>query len=150
MSEGDLTDMASASIQHLCRQQILFQGREWQCGRCFNRNWVTVDNLRSLLQCEVCGETQSAPVSGDWHFRANGFVLEAHREHGVEAVVWTLWRLWDLARRSFFFAPSMWLWDTFLKPGRMDLPWKSTHWRWLMGSCICVRLRVRRGSMHSK
>src|SRR5260370_38902193 len=38
------------SIQHLCQRQILFQGREWQCPQCFNRNWATVDfcDLRQI------------------------------------------------------------------------------------------------------
>jgi hypothetical protein len=26
---------------------------------------------------------------------------------------WTLWRLWEVARSSFYFAPSMWLWETY-------------------------------------
>jgi hypothetical protein len=50
---------------------------------------------------------------GDWCFRANDFVLEAYREHGVEAVIWTLWRLWDSCRYSFYFTPSMWLWEVY-------------------------------------
>jgi hypothetical protein len=101
------------SIQHLCRCQILFQGREWQCKRCFNRNWITVDDMRATLECQICKQRETAPVSGDWQFRANGFLVEAYREQGVEAVIWALWRLWDTAQRSFYFAPSMWLWETY-------------------------------------
>src|SRR5262249_42237873 len=55
------------SIQHLCQRQILFQGREWQCRRCFNRNWTTVDDMRGTLECQICKQTEPAPVSGDWH-----------------------------------------------------------------------------------
>jgi len=67
-----------------------------------------------MLKCGVCGQTQSAPVSGNWHFQANSFLLEAYREHGVEAIIWTPWQLWFLvARRSFYFAPSMWLWEQY-------------------------------------
>ena len=101
------------SIQHLCQRKILFQGREWQCRRCYNRNWVSIDTMRGILECEVCKQPESAPVSGDWQFRASNFVLDAYREHGVEAVVWTLWRLWQIARRSFYFAPSMRLWENY-------------------------------------
>jgi hypothetical protein len=101
------------SIQYLCRRQILFQGREWQCKRCFNRNWITVDDMRATLECQICKQRETAPVSGDWQFRANGFLVEAYREQGVEAVIWTLWRLWDTAQRSFYFAPSMWLWEAY-------------------------------------
>jgi hypothetical protein len=101
------------SIQHLCQRQILFQGREWQCRSCFNRNWTTVDAMRSTLECQICRQTEPAPVSSDWHFRANSFVLEAYREQGVEAVIWALWRLWYSAHDSFYFAPSMWLWESY-------------------------------------
>lgn len=101
------------SIQHLCRREILFQGREWQCGTCFNRNWITIDAIGRILTCSVCGREEPPPVSGDWHFRANAFLIEAYREHGVEAVVWTLWELWKRAQRSFYFAPSMWLWNEY-------------------------------------
>jgi hypothetical protein len=101
------------SIQHLCQRQILFQGREWQCRSCFNRNWTTVDAMRGTLECQICRQTEPAPVSGDWHFRANSFVLEAYREQGVEAVIWALWRLWYSAQDSFYFAPSMWLWESY-------------------------------------
>jgi hypothetical protein len=101
------------SIQHLCRQKILFQGLEWQCRHCYNRNWVAIDNMRGILECEVCRRTQPAPVSGDWQFRASQFVLDAYREHGVEPVIWTLWRLSEQARRSFYFAPSMCLWEQY-------------------------------------
>jgi hypothetical protein len=52
-------------------------------------------------------------VSGDWHFRPNDFVIEAYRDHGVEAVVYGLFRLWDQARDSFYFTPSMKLWEDY-------------------------------------
>jgi hypothetical protein len=100
------------SIQHLCQRQILFQGREWLCRSCFNRNWTTVDAMRGTLECQICSQTEPAPVSGNWHFRANSFVLEAYREQGVEAVIWALWRLWYSAQHSFYFAPSMCLWES--------------------------------------
>jgi hypothetical protein len=101
------------SIQHVCQREVLFQGREWQCRRCFNRNWVGIDALGRTLTCEVCGSTDPAPVSGEWHFRINPFVLEAYAEHGTEAAVWALWQLWQRARYSFYFAPSLKLWLTY-------------------------------------
>jgi hypothetical protein len=101
------------SIQHLCQTEVLFQGREWQCRHCYNRNWVTIGNMLSTLKCDVCGRPEPAPVSGDWHFRANEFVIDAYREHGVEAVIFALWQLSERARSSFYFAPSMKLWEDY-------------------------------------
>jgi hypothetical protein len=108
------------SIQHLCDAQVLFQGREWQCRKCYNRNWISIDAISRTLVCEICQSEKSAPVSGDWAFRLNDFVLEAYRDHGVEPVVWALWRLSERARTSFYFAPSMSLWDDY--PENTDGP----------------------------
>jgi hypothetical protein len=105
------------SIQSLCDAQVLFQGREWQCRKCYNKNWVSIDAISRTLVCEVCSNEKSAPVSGDWAFRLNNFVLEAYRDHGVEPVVWALWKLSERARSSFNFAPSMSLWDEYKENG---------------------------------
>ncbi|MEJ2121086.1 MAG: hypothetical protein P8Z76_10320, partial [Alphaproteobacteria bacterium] len=102
-----------ASIQYLCQCEVLSQGREWRCRKCLNRNWVTIDSISRSLKCNVCGREELAPVSGPWHYRASPFLLAAYREHGVEAVIWTLWELWKHASRSFYFAPSMSVWDEY-------------------------------------
>jgi len=98
------------SIKRLCQREILYQGLECQCRHCFNRNWVTIDSIGRTLECVVCRRQEPAPVSGDWHFRANGFLIEAYRDHGVEAVIYGLFQLWERARNSFYFAPSMMVW----------------------------------------
>jgi hypothetical protein len=107
------TQHLNNSIKRLCQREILYQGREWQCRRCFNRNWVTIERIARTLECEVCRSQEPAPVSGDWHFRPNDFVIEAYRDHGVEAVIYGLFRLWDRARNSFYFVPSMKLWEDY-------------------------------------
>jgi hypothetical protein len=89
---------------------VLFQGREWRCNACYNRNWVAIDDMKRTLNCDVCGNTEPAPVAAGWHFRGNPFVIDAYREHGIEAVIWALWQLWQRAKRSFYFAPSLSLW----------------------------------------
>jgi hypothetical protein len=54
------------SIQHLCQRQILFQGREWQCRSCFNRNWTTVDVMLGTLECQICRQPhqRQCPATG--------------------------------------------------------------------------------------
>ena len=108
----ETSDISIARYSICVDDRYCFRG-EWQCRNCFNRNWITIDRTGPTLECQICKQTVPAPVSGDWHFRPNGFVLEAYREHGVEAVIWTLWRLWQSCRRSFYFAPSMWLWQSY-------------------------------------
>ena len=97
-------------LQYLCQREVLYQGREWRCRSCYNLNWVSIAGLSKTLRCSICGREEAAPVSGDWQFKANPFVVAAYRDHGTEAVVWALWRLWERSRRSFYFAPSMRLW----------------------------------------
>jgi hypothetical protein len=97
-------------LQELCQRGLLYQGREWRCGTCYNRNWVGISELEKTLRCAVCRREEAAPVSGDWQFKADPFVIEAYRDSGTEAVIWALWRLWDGSERSFYFAPSMDLW----------------------------------------
>jgi hypothetical protein len=91
------------SVQYLCQREILHQGHEWLCPRCNNSNWVSVNSLRKMMECEVCGTTQPAPVSTPWHFKLNSFVLEGLRDHGLLANLWCLSRLSDQAEASFFF-----------------------------------------------
>lgn len=101
------------SVQYLCQRRVLFQGREWRCYSCFNRNWVGIDDLSRTLVCSVCGRHEPAPVTGSWQFRLNPFILEAYKDHGTEAVIWSLWHLWERAQVSFYFVPSLWLWLTY-------------------------------------
>jgi hypothetical protein len=101
------------SIKYLCQQDVLYQGVEWRCRRCFNRNWVTINSISRTLACEVCRHEEPAPVSHEWHFRANGFVIEAYRDHGVEAVIYVLFQLWQRAKNSFYFVPSLNLWNDY-------------------------------------
>jgi hypothetical protein len=101
------------SVQYVCKREVFFQGREWRCRSCYNRNWVGIDDLSRTLVCSICGRDEPAPVSGSWQFRINPFVLEAYRDHGSEAVIWALWQLLEQSRASFYFVPSLKLWHSY-------------------------------------
>jgi hypothetical protein len=101
------------SVQHLCQCEVLFQGREWRCQSCYNRNWTGIDELTRIMTCEVCGREELALVSGDWQFRGNPFLLEAYNQHGLEAVIWGLWQLHRRSRVSFYYSPSLKLWVNY-------------------------------------
>src|SRR4029079_2501211 len=94
--DEDISDVRrlDQSIQYLCQSEVLFQGREWRCESCFNRNWVGINELTETMTCAGCGREEPAPVSGGWQFRGNPFIMEAYRDHGTEALIWALWRLW--------------------------------------------------------
>lgn len=94
------------STQFLCRKKIIFQGQRWTCPSCLHKNWESIESLSALLSCEICGTEQAAPISNDWHFKLNDFILEAMKEHGTTALIWCLIQLHNRARSSFYYIPS--------------------------------------------
>lgn len=101
--EDDEKRSLGVSIQYLCTCEILHQGIEWLCRKCNNNNWVSIDDVKKQMACEVCDAGQVAPVAEPWHFRLNNFVRDGMREHGLLAHIWCLARLEESAKVSFFF-----------------------------------------------
>ncbi|MCY1076002.1 hypothetical protein [Archangium lansingense] len=97
------SESLSGSVRMLCVQNVLYQGYEWRCYKCFNTNWSDVRSLQPLLTCEVCQTETSLAVDKPWDFRLNDFLREALKEHGVLALVWCLLQLEETARESFYF-----------------------------------------------
>jgi hypothetical protein len=58
------------------------------------------------MKCSICGNIQSPPVTGPWHFKLSEFVGEAIREQGLLPVIWCLSKLASGARNSFYFLES--------------------------------------------
>lgn len=98
-----------AALIWMRNRQILFQGHQWICSNCHHRNWVDMTGLKSELACDVCKETVPSPVSVDWLFRPNEFLIESLRDHSVLSLVWVLISLRDRSRRSFVYAGPTWL-----------------------------------------
>lgn len=126
VKEGYIEDYLSAeeldeSIKYLCERKVLFQGHEWQCRNCYNRNWVSISDLSNVMTCTVCQNEVSPPVSGGWQFKASGFFVEAYSDHGTEAAIWALWQLAERADSSFFFLPSTLIWfNNYREDGHND------------------------------
>jgi hypothetical protein len=93
----------TASAQYLCQREILHQGHEWRCRQCFNCNWVSLDDLKRIMVCEVCGRMEPAPVADSWHFKMSDFVLGGLREHGLLPDIWCLAKYAAQANSSFFY-----------------------------------------------
>jgi hypothetical protein len=101
--EEDEKQSLAVSVKYLCQLEILHQGHEWRCRQCFNNNWVSLDDMKRIMVCEVCGRNEAAPVADSWHFRINGFVLKGLQEHGLLPVVWCLAKCAERAKESFFY-----------------------------------------------
>jgi len=103
----DDLESVEESVQLLCQKKILFQGQQWTCRVCLHKNWESIENLRTTLVCEVCGNSEPAPIANDWKFKLNEFVLDAMRQHGTIALIWCLIQISNRAQASFYYAPSM-------------------------------------------
>ena len=64
---------------------------------------VSINDLRAMVICEICGNEASAPVDEPWQFRLNGFLLEALRAHGIAPLFWVLNKVQAHNDSSFWF-----------------------------------------------
>lgn len=107
------------SVQYLRDRGFLRQGYEWSCEVCQHPNWVHLDNIVPILNCEICRVEHSSPVCGDKnvHFRLNPFVAAAFSPSSSQGpVAWTIARLASHASWSLMFAPALDIW----RPGDRD------------------------------
>lgn len=102
------------SVQLLCQYHVLFQGQEWTCRKCYHKNWLSIDNLKSTMSCDVCSNVEPASVSKDWKFRASDFVMQALRYHGILPVIWCLKMLIKRNHNvsSFYYCSSLIMFDS--------------------------------------
>jgi hypothetical protein len=111
-------DKREAETLNVClvgmrRRQMIFQGHRWTCRKCHHRNWIDLAELSSELTCEVCKQSEQAPVDIQWLFRPNEFLIECLRDHSVLSLVWTLSQLRERSRWSFIFVEPTWFGYTF-------------------------------------
>lgn len=99
----DIPQSLPDSVQWLCSLNVLYQGYEWRCPKCFHSNWNQINNLEVKIPCEICATPQVIPVNKPWDFRLNGFLREALKEHGLLALIWCLIKLEDRCRDTFYF-----------------------------------------------
>jgi hypothetical protein len=96
------------SVKYLRDREFLWQGFEWRCSFCHHRNWISLDRLLPIVNCEICRKPESSPVATSLHFRLNPFVHHAFGSGSAQGPV--IWCLDELARRaehSFIFAPTL-------------------------------------------
>lgn len=97
-----------ASVKYLRDREFLWQGFEWRCSFCHHRNWISLDRLLPIVNCEICRKPESSPVATSLHFRLNPFVHHAFGSGSAQGpVIWCLDELARRAERSFIFAPTL-------------------------------------------
>lgn len=88
----------------LRQSEILFQGQRFVCKNCHHRNWISLDEFQIKLSCSVCKTSLSAPIAGQWFFRANEFLIHCLRDRSVLSLVWVLHTIQRRSRSSFYYA----------------------------------------------
>lgn len=90
-------------VQNLCGLNVLHQGYEHKCNKCLHRSWIGIADLKQNIVCEVCHESQLAPIDRPWEFRLNGFLREALRRYGIGPLFWVLNHFQKNSDQSFWF-----------------------------------------------
>jgi hypothetical protein len=104
----DIEELLTDSTTYLRNRGFLWQGFGWRCSFCHHRNWIQLEQLVPIVNCEICRRPQSSPVSGSLHFRLNPFVHHAFAStSGQGPVLWCLGHLAGRARHSFAFVPAL-------------------------------------------
>lgn len=105
-------EMASLDtcLAEMRSRNMLFQGHQWTCAECHHRNWVDFSGLAPVLSCAICRHAFDAPISFEWLFRANEFLIEALRDHSVLSLLWAIGALRYDARFSFLTTGPSWFW----------------------------------------
>ncbi|MEM5314292.1 hypothetical protein [Paraburkholderia sp. JHI869] len=110
---GEASDDLKRSLSELLDCGIFHRGHEWSCRQCSHRNWVSVDHLRNVMACEVCGRDHQLPVDVVLDLRLNEFFATCLREHDTLTVTWALSALRESSKSTFIFGPQMSLFEDY-------------------------------------
>ncbi|MFN4166318.1 MAG: hypothetical protein ACK4GK_17215 [Ferrovibrio sp.] len=112
VSHNTILSQLPKSTAYLRDRDFLRQGHGWKCPLCQHNNWVSLEDLKPIQNCEVCKIKESAPVSTSFHFRLNPFVQHAFNSTSAQdSVAWCLDNLYKRSKNSFCFIPSIDVFD---------------------------------------
>jgi hypothetical protein len=90
-------------LAEMRRRRMIFQGHQWTCSECHHKNWVDLGAVTIRLACEICNQSEQAPVDIRWVFKPNEFLVESLRDHSTLSLIWALSEFGQRARSSFIF-----------------------------------------------
>jgi len=106
--ENEMRDQLANSLTYLRDRGFLWQGFKWACSFCQHHNWIALDKLESISECEICRKPKSSPVANSLDFRLNPFVHHAFASTSAQgSVIWCIKQLAERATWSFSFAPTL-------------------------------------------
>lgn len=95
------------ALSKLLELGVLQMGFSQKCPHCGSRNWYLIDDVRQYVTCDGCRYKYSMPANPEMSYRLNSLVRQGIFAHGLVPVVLVLGQLLRYSNSSFFFAPSM-------------------------------------------
>ncbi len=106
-AQQDIIRDFESTLKELVACYVFFQGYSWTCRNCGNQNWVTVHAFDLVSKCEICEHERQIDVKNlAWEFRLNQRIGNALYKESVISELWTLGKLQDEARESFYYIPQ--------------------------------------------
>lgn len=99
------------SLSELTERNVIWIGYDLSCDHCFFKNWKRIDEARQSGICDGCGKSFSFPPEAKMSYRLNHLVHLAVNHQGVVPVLLVLGDLFRQSRASFYFLPSLNLYE---------------------------------------
>jgi hypothetical protein len=87
---------ANSAFDFLLARGVFRVGVELSCPHCTLEFWITVDDLKSIVTCEYCGEEFQIAMQlkdRDWRYRRSGLFGKDDSQHGSIPVALTIHQL---------------------------------------------------------
>jgi hypothetical protein len=89
------------SLAELTANKIFLQGYKIRCPKCLSTSWYHIDEVGAELPCQGCRQRIPLPIELPWSYQVNELVRTALREHGIDPVIRTSYRLIGEAKNFF-------------------------------------------------
>ena len=102
------------SLEYLVQSKIFYQGFNWSCEDCKHRNWTSIKDVSTYLDCEVCGSQRQIPATFEWNFLLDQYFADSIKTHGNLPVIWTLGEILQKTHgEGFIFLPQSILFEGY-------------------------------------
>ncbi len=94
-------------VTTLVNNNILVTGLKPHCTSCGHSNWLNVEEIKQKVKCRGCGYIFDLKIEMNWLYKLNSLLESGVRQHGLLPVILTLGEMYDDARSSFIYSPSL-------------------------------------------
>jgi hypothetical protein len=102
-----VTRDVTSDLSALTRDGVIFQGVALRCPNCMSSYWYSIEDIHRTIDCRGCHISFPLPADTPWSYQLNELIRAGVADQGLLPVLRTLARLFDGAKDSFFFTPSV-------------------------------------------